>query len=470
MDYISHTKDEVRLMLEAVGVASLRDLFAGIPSNLTLKAPLRLPPGLSEPELVRVMTTLATANKPASEFVSFLGGGCAAHYVPAALDHLAGRGDFYSAYTPYQAEASQGTLHAIFEYQTLICELTGMEVSNASHYDGATAAAEAALMGIDLAPVGSAKIKGSRAPASAHKDAAYRKKVVATAGLAPDTTAVLKTYLAYANAELLSAPLKNGTCDPADLDAAVGDETACVVAQSPNFFGCVEDMQALAEVAHARGAFFVAVCDPLSLAMLEAPGSYGADVAVGDGQALGNEPSFGGPSFGFMTTRMEFVRRLPGRIVGETVDAKGTRAFVLTLQTREQHIRREKATSNICSNEALCALRTTIYLSLLGKDGFEQAANLCFQKAHYAAESLRSLPGFRLPFDRPFFNEFVLSCPQPVEDLNKALRGRGILGGLDLSNILKNVGNPMLLAFTELHSRESIDRLVDGLRSIAAGT
>lgn len=451
-------------MLEAIGAASLKDLFACIPSNLRLKDSLRLPPGLSEPELVQVMSALSAANKPASQYLSFLGGGCTAHYIPAALDHLAGRGDFYTAYTPYQAEASQGTLQAIFEYQTLICELTAMEVSNASHYDGATAAAEAALMGIELAPTGTAKIKGSRPPAPTQKASARRNRVVITAGVAPDTAAVLKTYLTYANAEVVIAPMKDGTCTPADLGAAMGDETACVVAQSPNFFGCIEDMPALAEVAHRQDAFFIAVSDPLSLALLEAPGNYGADIAVGDGQILGNELSFGGPSFGFMATRMEFVRRLPGRIVGETVDAQGKRAFVLTLQTREQHIRREKATSNICTNEALCALRALIYLSLLGKEGFRQVANLCFQKAHYAAEALRNLRGFSLPFDRPFFNEFVLSCPKPVAETNKALFARGILGGLDLSRILTEIKNPMLLTFTELHSREDIDRLVEALK------
>jgi glycine dehydrogenase subunit 1 len=454
-------------MLETVGVASVDELFAAVPSGLMLTRPLRLPPGLSEPELMDVMTGLAAANKSVSEYVSFLGGGCVEHYIPAAVDHLAARGDFYTAYTPYQAEASQGTLQAIFEYQSMFCELTGMEVSNASHYDGATAAAEAALMGIDLVSAGTAKTKGSRVPASAEKTSGHRRRVVATGGLAPDTVAVLRTYLAYANAELAIAPLKGGSCDPADLKAMLGESATCVIAQSPNFFGCIEDMAALVGAAHGRGAFFVAVCDPLSLALLEAPGKFGADIAVGDGQVLGNELSLGGSSFGFMATRMEFVRRLPGRMVGETVDARGTRAFVLTLQTREQHIRREKATSNICTNEALCALRAVIHLSLLGKEGFRHVADLCLQKAHYAADLLGKLPGYGLPFARPFFNEFVLSCPRPVSDTNKALLGKGIIGGLDLSGILKDVKNPMLLTLTEFHSKDDIDRLAEILSRVA---
>ncbi|MDQ7780569.1 MAG: aminomethyl-transferring glycine dehydrogenase subunit GcvPA, partial [Planctomycetota bacterium] len=455
-----NTGQETREMLAAIGVSSIQDLFTSLPLGVVMKGKLRLPQALSEPEVVGLMESIAAENKTVPGRLSFLGGGAAEHFIPSAVDHITGRGDFYTAYTPYQAEASQGTLQAIFEYQTLVCELTGLDVSNASHYDGATAMAEAALMALDLAPLASQDVEKKTGPATKSPP---RSRVVVCGGVNPEYLAVLKTYLRYSGCTIELAPAVDGATNHGELAKRLGDDVACVIAQSPNFYGCLEEMTEIGRAAHAVRALFVAVCEPISLALLEAPGNCGADIAVGDGQSLGNEVAFGGPSFGFQAARMEFVRRLPGRIVGETVDVNGRRAFVLTLQTREQHIRREKATSNICSNEALCALRSTVYMSLLGKRGLAGVADLCVQKAHYAADRIAALSGFKIAFNRPFFNEFVVSCPAPAAVINERLRAKGIVGGLDLAAHLPGVKNPMLLAVTELHTKADLDRLVSGL-------
>src|SRR5262245_12230493 len=382
-------------MLQAIGAGSVDELFSPIPADLRLKRPLAIPPALSEVELTRHAQALAGRNRSAADAVCFLGGGSYDHFVPAVVDAVAGRSEFYTAYTPYQAEASQGSLQAFFEFQTLICQLTGLGVANASLYEGGSAVAEAVLMALN------------------HTG---RHKVVIAASAHPEYRQVLATYMRPLGVEVVTVATPEGFAKPDDLRAAADERTAAVVVQHPNFFGGLEEVEAAAEIAHAAGALFVVSFDPISLGLLKRPGDCGADVAVAEGQSLGTPMGYGGPYLGILACRQEFVRKMPGRLVGETTDREGRRCWVLTLQTREQHIRREKATSNICTNQGLFALRAAVYLTALGPQGLKETAELCLRKAHYAADQLAKA-GAKLKFARPFFKEFTVSAPGKVDAL-----------------------------------------------------
>ncbi len=446
MDYIPHTTDDTAGMLGRIGVRGIDDLFRCIPAPLRFDRPLDVPGPRSEPETVGEMGALARRNRTLDDLVSFLGGGAYNHFIPSAVEQLASRSEFYTAYTPYQAEASQGSLQAFFEYQTMIAEICGMDVANASHYEGATAAAEGIAMALDYTG---------------------RGRVLVSSAVHPDYRAVLRTFFAHLDVRIEEVPHEAGATPPGAVEARIGDDVAAVVFQSPNVFGIVEDGPALVRAAKARGAMSVAVVDPVSLGLLKPPGHYGADIAVGEGQGLGAEPAWGGPWLGFMATRQEHLRKIPGRIVGQTVDSEGKRAFVLTLQAREQHIRREKASSNICTNQALLALRATIHLAYLGKQGFRDVADLCLRKAGYLADEIRKIPGFSLPFPGPFFKEFVVRTPKPPAALNAALLAKGFLGGLDLAGWYPDLGNAWLLCATERTSRGDIDQFIAALREAA---
>lgn len=441
-------------MLKSIGVSSIDELFQSIPQSVRLKEPLKLPAPLSEIEVGNYLRALAERNTGLHKMPGFLGGGCYNHYIPAVVDHLAGRSEFYTSYTPYQPEISQGNLQAFFEFQTMMCELTGLEVSNVSLYDGATATAEAVLMA--LAVTG-------------------KNKVVVSRTIHPEYRAVLSTYLADLSKPitLTEVAFKDGITDTALLEQAVDSDTACVVFQTPNFFGILEPCDDISRIAHKTGALLISVVNPISLALLKPPAEYGADIAVGEAQALGNRMSFGGPHLGFMVTKKEFVRKMPGRIVGQTVDTDGKRGFVLTLSTREQHIRREKATSNICSNQALMATRATIYLAALGKQGLAQVASLCLQKAHYFAGEIAKIKGYKLLFNQPFFNEFTIQCPESPAEVNKTkLLANKIIGGLEVNPFypeLKKlpdgkVGGAMLLTVTEMNTKQEMDKFIDRIK------
>jgi glycine dehydrogenase subunit 1 len=441
--YILNTPEDQRAMLEQVGVASVEDLFKQVPDAVRLKRPLNVPPALSEMELTQHVQALAARNRPADTAVCFLGGGSYDHFIPAVVDAVAGRSEFYTAYTPYQAEASQGSLQAFFEFQTLICQLTGLDVANASLYEGGSAVAEAVIMAMSVNP--------------------KRHKVLIADSVHPEYRRVLGTYLADLDVRWQALPTPNGFLDPDDLKRAVDDDTICVVAQHPNFFGCLEEPQALADAAHARGALFVVSYNPISVGLLKRPGQYGADIAVAEGQSLGTPMSYGGPVLGLMACREEFVRKIPGRLVGQTTDRNGKRCWVLTLQTREQHIRREKATSNICTNQGLLALRAAVYLAALGPQGLKETAELCLRKAHYAADRLTSKAGLRLRFGRPFFNEFSLSAKDDVPARLRRLLGQGFHAGLALGTWYPQLKDCFSVAVTEKRTRAEIDGLVSAM-------
>jgi glycine dehydrogenase subunit 1 len=421
-------------MLRTIGVGSIGELFADIPSRHRTPA-LDLPPALSEPELRRELSEIAARNRPAGEMPCFLGAGAYHHFIPSVVNHVISRGEFATAYTPYQPEISQGTLQTIFEFQSLICELTGMDVSNAGMYDGASASAEACLM--------ASAITG-------------RGRLALLSTLHPHYQATVRTYAA-------GRGLAVDVMEP--VDAALSAEHACLVLQQPNFFGYLEDAAVLAGKARAAGALCVVAADPIALGLFRPPGDYGADIVVAEGQSLGIPLSFGGPYLGIFAAREKYVRQMPGRIVGRTADGEGRTGYVLTLQTREQHIRRERATSNICSNEQLVALAATVYLCALGKQGLRRVGELCYHKAHYAAAAIAALPGYSLPVGGIFFKEFVVRCPRPPREVNAALLERGIIGGLDVSD---RIENGMLLCVTEMNSREEIDGLVAALRGVGS--
>jgi glycine dehydrogenase subunit 1 len=444
--YIAITDDEKAAMLREIGVSSTEELFAqNIPAELRLQQPLAIPAALAEMEILAHVKELTAGNVHAGEYTCFLGAGAYDHYIPAALDHLIRRGEFLTAYTPYQPEITQGVLQAIYEYQSLICELTGMDLSNASMYDGASALAEAAVMA--LGQTG-------------------RKEIVVGRSVHPDYRRVLGTYMSGLGVTIREAPQQDGATDLNGLESLVTTETAAVIVQMPNFFGCLEPVREIEQIAHAKGGLYIVAVDPISLGLLEAPGNYGADIVVAEGQPLGNPISYGGPYLGVMATRERFVRRMPGRIAGATVDNRGQRGFVLTLQAREQHIRREKATSNICTNQALNALCATIYLTLVGKEGLREAANLCLQKAHYAAERIAALPGYSLAFRAPFFKEFTVTCPKPADQINRHLLGHKIMGGFPTAVDYPEVKDGMTIAVTEKRTRQEIDRLVAALGEV----
>ncbi len=444
MRYIPHTQEDVRQMLETIGVESLEDLFEEIPRSVRLQRPLNLSAPLSEPDLLRHLRRLAGRNATPDTHLSFLGGGAYNHFIPAAVDQLVSRSEFYTAYTPYQPEISQGTLQAIFEYQTLVCQLTGMDVANASMYDGASAAAEAVLM----------TVRATR-----------RKRVLISAALHPEYRETVATYCRYLDVELVPVPFDAaGRTDISALAPLLDQQTAAVIAGYPNFFGVIEDLAALGEAAHGVGARLVAaVQEPIALGLLKSPGELGADIVVGEGQSFGIPVAFGGPYLGFFAARQKDLRTMPGRLVGETLDNRGQRGFVLTLATREQHIRREKATSNICSNEGLCALMATIYLSLMGKSGIREVAVQNLSKAEYAKQAITALDGFSIPFTGPTFNEFVVEAAEGAEAVLARLEKRGILGGIALGRYFSQMPNRFLVCVTEQNGREEIDALVAAL-------
>ena len=445
--YIPHTRDDVRRMLEVIGSPRVEDLFTAIPEELRLGRRLALPEAASEQEVVAELERLAAANANSGSHDCFLGGGTYAHFIPSAVDALVSRAEFYSSYTPYQPEISQGTLQAIFEWQTMMCGLTALDVSNASMYDGASATAEAALMAMRIT---------------------RRGKVAVSASLHPHYRQVLDTHLAGLRAEIVTIPRgEDGRSEPV-ADFVDGD-TAAVILQQPNFLGVVEELSGAADAAHAEGALLIAaMTEALSLALLRPPGDAGADIACGEAQSFGVPMAFGGPHLGFLATRTKFVRQLPGRLAGETVDTRGKRGFVLTLSTREQHIRRERATSNICTNEGLCLLMATIYLALLGRVGLRKLAEMNLAKAEYAKSRIRETPGLELAFSAPTFNEFAVRLGIPAGEALARAQGAGIIGGLDLGPHAPELGSALLICTTELNRKESIDRLIGILAGDAA--
>jgi glycine dehydrogenase subunit 1 len=445
--YIPNSPEERTEMLEAIGLTSAEQLFDSIPQELRLQRPLNTPAALSEIELLDKFERLGQQNAAARR-TSFLGAGAYSHYIPTIVDHIISRSEFFTAYTPYQPEISQGTLQTIFEFQTLVCQLTGMEVANASMYDGSTALAEAVLMA---------------------ERVTRRSKVIASASVHPQYLEVVKTYVQHAGIDLEIAEFDDESgLSGARLAEAVDDKTAALVVQSPNFFGCVEDLKALADAAHAKGALLVvAITEAMSLGLLKSPGACGADIVVAEGQSFGVPLSFGGPYVGLFATRDKYARQIPGRLVGEAYDKKGRRGFVLTLATREQHIRREKATSNICTNEGLIALAATVYLETMGRRGVQEAARQCLQKAAYAARRIKTVNGFSLPFSGPCFNEFVVRAPgNSVDLLARLAKEKGIEGGIALSRFFSDKDKDFLVCVTETNTREQIDALVAALSEL----
>jgi glycine dehydrogenase subunit 1 len=441
MRYLPSSAADRSQMLEATGHKSIEELFAQIPEALRLRGPLNIPGPLSEQELMEFFRELAS--RSSREYVSLLGAGAYSHYRPVAIDSLLCRGEFFTAYTPYQAEIAQGTLQAMFEFQTLVTQLTGMEVANASLYDGSTAAMEAVLMALRVSK---------------------RARVVLARTVHPEYRQVVETYVQHQGIEIVEAPYAGtGQVDAQGLESLVTPETAAVVIQSPNFFGTLERVATIAEIAHRKNALLVVtITEPLSLAIVKPPAE--ADIVCGEAQSFGVPVSYGGPYVGFLATKEKFIRQMPGRLVGETVDSEGRRGFTLTLATREQHIRREKATSNICTNQSLCALAVTIYLCLMGKKGLETLAEHNLAKAHYAARQLRTLQGVTTPFSGPFFNEFVVKTPISANHLLEKLRGEKIVGGLNLETFYPELKDHLLLCLTETVKREAIDRMVEVYR------
>ncbi len=448
MSYVPNTDADRAAMLKAVGVGEVADLFLDIPEALRFSE-MDLPAPISEWEVLRELKELSEYNVDLEHAPCFLGAGAYRHLIPSVVGHVIGRSEFYTAYTPYQPEISQGTLQSIFEYQSMICALTGMDAANASHYDGATALAEAVVMAVNVA-------RGKR------------RKVVISAGVHPEYRAVARTYTQGAG---LTISGDNGS--PFDIGALlqlVDSATACVIVQNPSFLGYLQGpaaLRALARTTHDAGALLVICADPISLGLFTPPGEYGADIACGEGQALGGGLNFGGPYLGYFACREQHVHKMAGRIVGQTVDQKGERGFVLTLSAREQHIRRERATSNICSNEALMALAAAVYLTALGKTGLRKVAELCYHKAHYAAQRLSTLPGYELRGKGPFFHEFPLKCPHPVQEINDYLLNEwGIIGGYDLGRDYPELADTMLVCATEVTTQEEIDTLVEALEDM----
>ncbi len=446
MDYIPHTEEEIRQMLKEIGLSNLSDLFNPIPENVKFKSELKIDEGISEQEVLKKMKKFGSKNNDFSNKPMFLGAGFYDHYIPAVIDAITSRGEFLTAYTPYQAEVSQGTLQCIFEYQTVISRLTNHEISNASMYDGGSAMAEAILMAHNI------KKKG---------------KILVLPTVNPEYVKVSKTYaLGMPEIEILY-PETDNLC--VDLNYVKGildkEEIAVVVIQTPNFYGMVEDYESIIKYAKEKEAVVVSCVYPIALGMLEAPSTFGADITIGEGQSLGNYISLGGPHFGFMACKNEFLRKIPGRIVGETVDAKGKRAYCLVLQTREQHIKRDKATSNICSNQALCALRGLIYLSIVGEEGFKEIAQQSYQKAHYLANEIDKIKDFSVIRNADFFNEFVVECKsKTAKEINDKIKKHDMIGGFDLSKVKSNKKNMLMFAVTEKRTKDELDALLEVLK------
>ncbi len=467
MKFIPNTEQDRKEMLKFLGIKSIKELFKNIPEKLLLKKNLKIPKGLSEIELVKEMRLLSEKNADLEHYSCFLGAGAYHHFIPAIIPHLIGRSEFYTSYTPYQPEASQGLLQTIYEFQTLICELTGMDVANASMYDGASALAEAMLMAFHITG---------------------REEIVISKTIHPEYREVVKTYARPKNLKIIEVGYENGITSLEELSNKVSNKTAAVLIQNPNFFGSLENLKEIEEITHKnRSLFIVAIVEPTSLGLLKPPGVLRADIVVGEGQSFGNPISFGGPHLGFMATKDKYMRKSPGRLVGATKDARGRKGYILTLQAREQHIRREKAASNICTNQALCALAATIYLVSLGKEGLRRVAELSTQKAHYAFEKIKEIDGFEEAFASPFYNEFIVKCKdvkkaRPVRDnppplgsdasslartsngVNQVLLKERIIGPLELERHYPGLKNHLLFCTTEMNSKGEIDRLVNILR------
>ncbi|MBX4148062.1 MULTISPECIES: aminomethyl-transferring glycine dehydrogenase subunit GcvPA [Paenibacillus] len=444
--YLPMTDQDQADMLAAVGAETIEDLFADIPQAVRYNGVLPMSKRLGEPELLKHMRDLSDRNADFDRYTSFLGAGLYDHHIPVVLNHVISRSEFYTAYTPYQPEISQGELQAIFEFQSYICELTGMKVANASMYDGSTALAEAAALA---------------------SGATKRKKIVISRAVHPEAREIVLTSARGLDLEVVEVGIVNGATDQDALAAAITEDTAAVLLQSPNFFGCIEDVKSIEPLVHEKKALLVLSVNPLSLGLLESPGVLGADIVVGDAQPLGIPASLGGPTCGFFAVSEPLMRRIPGRIVGQTVDQDGKRGFVLTLQAREQHIRREKATSNICSNQALLALCASVYMSTLGKAGMQEAALLNVRKSHYAADRVAK-GSLSLPFSSPFFNEFVVKLPEGtnVKEINSKLLRAGYIGGYDLGAAYPELRGCMLIAVTERRTKEEIDQFIGELEAI----
>jgi glycine dehydrogenase subunit 1 len=431
-------------MLETIGVDSIDALFDTVPEAIRLKGSLSIPDGLSELELLRDVSALASRNRDCSELVCFLGGGAYDHFIPSVVDAMAGQSEFLTAYTPYQAEASQGVLQLFYEFQTMICMLTGMEVANASLYEVASAAAEAVIMATSVT---------------------RRNRVVVAGGVHPDTLRVIRTYLFERGVEIVAVPAPAGVVDEEALGKALNDKTAALVLQSPNFFGCIEQLDRIVPMAHEHGALAIVSVDPIACGLLKPPGAFDVDLVIGEGQPLGIPLQYGGPYLGLLAGREKFLRKMPGRVVGATRDVDGRRGFCLALQTREQHIKRERATSNVCTNQGLLAVRASVYMATMGSCGIGQVASQCFDKAHYAAERIAKLDGYELRFDAPFFKEFVVRTARGVPRVLAACRERGILGGVSLGRFDERHSDCLLLAVTEKRTKSEIDNLIEALKS-----
>jgi glycine dehydrogenase subunit 1 len=445
LSYVLNTAADQREMLARIGAASLEELFKFIPESLKLRRQLQVPPALAEMELQQHLTALAAKNISTDQAVCFLGGGAYDHFIPAVVDAVASRSEYYTAYTPYQAEASQGSLQAFFEYQTLICQLTELDVANASLYEGGSAVAESVLMAHTIDP--------------------ERPKVLIAETVHPEYRQTLATYLADLPKQIVTLPTPDGYLDPAELKKHIDTKTLCVIVQHPNFFGNLEEVEAIGRMCHDAGVLFVVSFDAISLGLLKRPGQYGADIAVGEGQCLGNPLVFGGPYLGIMACRDKFVRKIPGRLVGQTVDRNGKRCWALTLQTREQHIRREKATSNICTNQGLFALRAAVYLAALGPQGLRETAELCLQKAHYLADRLCEIRGVSLRFRRPFFKEFTIQLPTAAPPVLERLLKAGYHAGLPLGRWYPQLGNCISIAVTEKRTRQELDAFAAAVKT-----
>jgi glycine dehydrogenase subunit 1 len=446
MQYLPLTPQDEKEMLVRIGVSSFEDLIDKIiPKDLQYHGDIPIPKSVSESEVRAILGKLASKNLNTDDYLSFLGAGVYDHYIPAIIDSLISRSEFYTAYTPYQAEVSQGTLQTIFEYQSVICELTGMDVSNASMYDGGSALAEACHM--------ANTIKG-------------RNKVILSGLIHPFYQKITRTYTRECGVEIVQCPVKDGVTDISALTELVDTDTSCVCIQQPNFYGFLESMDELEKIVHGKEALLVAVVDPISLGVVRPPGEYNADIVVGEGQALGIPQGFGGPLLGIFASKMDFVRHMPGRIVGETTDVEGKRGFVLTLQTREQHIRREKATSNICTNEALMALCALIYLCTLGKQGIVDVGNLCLAKSHYLRDKIKKLKGIKITHEQEFFKEFLVETEKPAKEILDFLLEQKIFGGVPLSMFDDKLQNQFLVAVTERRTREELDTYIKALSAV----
>lgn len=443
MDFTQITNDEVQQMLKACDVDSMDALFAPIPENIRFKGDLHIPPGVSELEILKDTETLATRNRHCNEMVSFLGAGAYDHFIPTLVDGLASQTEFLTAYTPYQAEASQGILQLFYEYQTMICQLTGMEVANASVYDFASGAAEAVLMATSIT---------------------RRKQVIVVDSVHPDILKVLQTYIRQQNIELITIPAKDGLLDEQVLSKTLNDSISAVVLQSPNFFGCVERLDKIVPVIHGHGALAIVSFDPLAAGVLKSPGDFDVDIVIGEGQSLGIPLQYGGPYLGLLACREKYLRKMPGRVVGQTKDQQGRRGFCLTLQTREQHIKRERATSNICTNQGLLAIRAAIYMAAMGRKGIQEVSSQCFDKAHYAEKEITKLDGYELRFQAPFFKEFAIRTSHGVKTVLERCRNAGMYGGVPLGRFDEKYADCFLVAVTEKRSKQEIDHLVATLK------